>query len=421
LSIECCSGTAVEFKGTTNCLIAGCTLRNIGDINGSGIDITDGKNNGVSGNDISEVGRHGIAIYAGNKVTLEEAGNYADNNHIHRMGVYFKEGCGVNVTGCGNRVTHNLIHDGPRFAVQAFGTKHLVEYNHIHDVCLETQDTGAVYTSGRDWIGARGTVIRYNYIHDIVGFGQKNANSGPEKPRSWDRFLEASGIYLDDNSGGVDLIGNVVSRCSLACIHLHDARDTLIMNNIFLNAKQCQTLYGGWTSTHHYWTRFHDGMVKGYQSIKDQPAWQGMRNIGISPDESVLTNGLVMIGNQFYCNVIDYQDSAALYRAKNIPFDRNVFDYNLVFHHGLPITNEVTYVITNAPKVTNTWEGWRELGNDQHSLIADPLFVDPGKGDYTIRPESPAYGLGFKQIPMDKIGPYPDEMRASWPIDTKVD
>jgi len=33
---------------------------------------------------------------------------------------------------------------------------------------------------------------------------------------------------------------------------------------------------------------------------------------------------------------------------------------NLVFHHDQPVTNEVTYAITNAPKVTNTWEGWQK-------------------------------------------------------------
>jgi len=125
----------------------------------------------------------------------------------------------------------------------------------------------------------------------------------------------------------VDVIGNVVAGCSLAALQLHDARDTIVMNNIFLNGKKFQVVYDGWTTTHRHWVNSHDGMVQGYQSIKDQPAWQGMRNIGISPDESVQTNGLVMIGNQFYCNIIDYQDSAALYRAKNIPFDRNAFDY----------------------------------------------------------------------------------------------
>ena len=36
---------------------------------------------------------------------------------------------------------------------------------------------------------------------------------------------------------------------------------------------------------------------------------------------------------------------------------------------------------------------------DTHSLVADPLFTDPGSGDYTLRPGSPAFALGFKPIP----------------------
>jgi hypothetical protein len=44
------------------------------------------------------------------------------------------------------------------------------------------------------------------------------------------------------------------------------------------------------------------------------------------------------------------------------------------------------------------------------------MFVDAAEHDYRLRPESPALKLGFKQIPMEKIGPFEDEMRASWPI-----
>jgi len=62
------------------------------------------------------------------------------------------------------------------------------------------------------------------------------------------------------------------------------------------------------------------------------------------------------------------------------------------------------------------WVSWQTLGMDRHSLIADPLFVDPARDDYRLRPESPAFGLGFQPIPVDKIGPYQDELRASWPI-----
>ena len=62
------------------------------------------------------------------------------------------------------------------------------------------------------------------------------------------------------------------------------------------------------------------------------------------------------------------------------------------------------------------WESWKSLGFDQHSVVADPLFVNPDKDDYRLRPDSPALKLGFKPIPLDKIGPYKDPLRASWPI-----
>ena len=409
LTLECCGGTAIELRNTTNCLIAGCILRNIGDIGGNAISINGGINNGAEGNDISDIGRSGILLTGGDRITLTPAGNYADNNHIHHMGIYYKQGVGVDLSGCGNRASHNLIHDGPRFGILFMGNNHLIEYNHLHHLCLETEDTGAMYTGGRDWLGARGTILRYNFIHDIPGFGQEKGK--------WVTPFFAWGIYLDDNTGGVDVIGNIIARCSRSSLHLHDGRDNLIKNNIFVDGGKEQATYSGWTTTHKYWIQFHDALVKGYDSIKDQPAWKGMRNIGISPDQSVLANGMVMIGNQFFCNIIDYQSSSSkLYQMGNVPFDHNAFDYDLVFHHGLPVKIDIHFSDTNTPKAPDTWEGWQQLGNDRHSVINDPLFVDATKDDYRIRPQSPAYGLGFRQIPMEQIGPHADELRASWPI-----
>jgi len=62
------------------------------------------------------------------------------------------------------------------------------------------------------------------------------------------------------------------------------------------------------------------------------------------------------------------------------------------------------------------WASWRALGFDARSVVADPLFQDRGHDDYRLRPESPALKLGFQPIPVEKIGPYADELRASWPI-----
>ena len=46
-----------------------------------------------------------------------------------------------------------------------------------------------------------------------------------------------------------------------------------------------------------------------------------------------------------------------------------------------------------------TWKDWQFMGRDNTSVVADPLFVAPERGDWTLRPESPALKLGF--VPFD--------------------
>lgn len=62
------------------------------------------------------------------------------------------------------------------------------------------------------------------------------------------------------------------------------------------------------------------------------------------------------------------------------------------------------------------WTAWQKLGYDRHSVIADPLFVDPRRDDYRLRDDSPAFKLGFQAIPFEKIGPYKSPDRATWPV-----
>ena len=47
---------------------------------------------------------------------------------------------------------------------------------------------------------------------------------------------------------------------------------------------------------------------------------------------------------------------------------------------------------------TRTFQQWQEQDKDLNSVIADPLFIDPDKGDFRPRKDSPALKLGFKQI-----------------------
>ncbi|MFC1739699.1 hypothetical protein ACFL1G_11745, partial [Planctomycetota bacterium] len=73
-------------------------------------------------------------------------------------------------------------------------------------------------------------------------------------------------------------------------------------------------------------------------------------------------------------------------------------DYNLIFN-----TKDKEMVIKGLPGV-ETFEDWQKRGFDTHSVIADPLFTDPENDDYSLRPESPAFELGFKPIDLSRVG-----------------
>ncbi len=69
----------------------------------------------------------------------------------------------------------------------------------------------------------------------------------------------------------------------------------------------------------------------------------------------------------------------------NVTLDRNVY--------WKPGGAEISFA-------GKSFTGWQEAsGNDRNSVVADPLFIAPEKGDWTLRPNSPALKLGF--IPFD--------------------
>jgi len=423
LTFEGADGTGIVLKDTINCLITASTIRNMGgsssssEKGGYGIGVEGGKNNGIRGCDVYETGSNGISLQGGDRITLTESGQFAENNYIHHVGVYYKQGVGINIRGCGIRASNNLIHDGPRMGIMFHGNLHVIEYNHIRHMNLETEDTGAIYSTGVDWIGTRGTVIRYNYVHDMLGYGQDDEGA-------WKFPYYSRGIYLDDFSCGIDVIGNIVARCSDACLMLHCASGNIVKNNIFVSGKEQQVYYQGHLQKDSYWTEGLPGLLAGYNSVRNQPAWKKMRFMDFPPDKAPLSDGKLMQDNIFTQNIIYFNaDSSILYRMESISPEHNAFDSNLIWNHGpkhFMTIESYSDNIYERPRDDKYWEAWLAKGLEKNTLIEKPLFVNPDKDDYHLKSESPAFRLGFKQIPIERIGPYEEPSRASWPIKEAV-
>ncbi len=67
-------------------------------------------------------------------------------------------------------------------------------------------------------------------------------------------------------------------------------------------------------------------------------------------------------------------------------------DLNLYYCAGDPVLSRA--VLKKA----------RREGIDANSIATDPLFVDPGKGDFRLTPKSPARKLGIVPIDVSEIG-----------------
>jgi hypothetical protein len=85
--------------------------------------------------------------------------------------------------------------------------------------------------------------------------------------------------------------------------------------------------------------------------------------------------------------------------------DRFLMDRNVYFDTRLG-TNQASLRFAGA-----TLEKWRARGHDQNSVVADPLFVAPGKDDFQLKKNSPAFALGFKPIDMSTVGVRPKGKR----------
>jgi hypothetical protein len=115
---------------------------------------------------VYHLGRGGIRISGGDRRTLTPGGMVVENCLVHdvsRINHTYTPAIGVD--GVGNHVAHNLLHDIASSAIHVSGNDHVIEYNELARVVLESDDQGGAELFGDPTF--RGNVFRWNFIHHV--------------------------------------------------------------------------------------------------------------------------------------------------------------------------------------------------------------------------------------------------------------
>lgn len=280
-----------------------------------------------------------ISMGGGNVDTLTKSGNIIENNFIYDFGnKHLASASGaISISGCGTTVRNNNISLSPGIAILLHGNDHLIEYNEIYDVMREVADAGAIY-QGRNAL-ARGSIIRYNYIHDL-------------RPVFGLAHSAQVGIYLDD------------------CQH-----DLAIENNIIKNVTIDFNSNGAGAFT-----------FSGNTSIDVDKAWNFLNHA--STNTSTVTKGpggtLEFIESQIYDKELYFERYPELKEFLNV--DRVPGNNPKYF----TVAKDNIAVNVGGTNIQSENLAYSTLENNE--VVSGPensIFVDPLNGDYRIKATSP--------------------------------
>jgi hypothetical protein len=216
----------------------------------------------------------------------------------------------------------------------------------------EESNDAGVMYAGHNW-GMRGNVIRYNYLHHVYGREGRGC----------------MGVYLDDNFSSATLFGNVFYQVPRAAF-LGGGRDNVVENNLFIDCSPAVNVDArglGWRAY---------GKAELTKKLEEVPYRE-------EPWRSRYPQLLTLLGDEPMA-------------PKGTLITRNV-------RVGGQWSNIEASALPYVTLKDNFTEG-------------DPRIVDVSRGKFALRKDSPALKLGFKPIPLEKIGLHADPERASWPV-----
>lgn len=334
--------------------------------------------------EVRQVGIYGIDIAADNKRARIERCVLAD---LGAGGVkigltrYEKEPA---IATSHNIVRNNLIFGGGRLHPAAVGVwighsgVNSIDRNTISDFYYTGISVG--WSWGYNPAGALNNKIAYNDVHtlgqwvlsDMGGIYTLGLSDGTVIHHN--RFANIYaydyggwGIYFDEGTTHITAENNVVHHVKTGGFHQHYGKENIVRNNIFAFSKNDQL-----------------------QRTRKEPH-----------------QSFTFEGNIVYWKA----DQGPLLGSNWDDTDKYVLNRNLYWRGGAAI--DFARVKVNGKDKRLSFEEWQAKGQDKDSIIADPLFKDPEKGDFTLDKTSPAGKIGF--VPIDLAGLGCDaEVKARW-------
>lgn len=359
LTFESGRSDGIVIEAGQGVVAAGCEIRNMG---GAGVRVKGGRHHRIQSCDLHHLGDGGIFLEGGDRRTLTAANHVVDNNHIHHFSRWVRTyRLGVRLSGVGLRASHNFIHDAPHCGIGYNGNDHLIDFNELANLCLDTGDVGGIYT-GRDWSG-RGTKICFNHIHHLGGVK-----------------MGSNAIYLDDLASGQTIRGNVIHHVWRAMM-IGGGRDNLVENNIFTDYRigiHFDARGTGWSGK----------LIEGRQG-----GWDMYGRLESVPyDRPPYSTKYPELPGILSEKPLEPKDNRIV---------GNIFD-------GGQWLDARGFTRRQAEE-----RGWARFENNL--LDAGPNFVDRNAADYRLLSDAPARDIGFEDIPMERIGLQVDEFRKTTP------
>ena len=351
----------IEINGNNN-TVEGCKITNVA----YNAIVANGYGNTFTHNEIMNVGAGGISVTGGDRATLAPGNNTVSNNLIHDWGeIYRTYRFAVDFGGVGNICSNNEMYNASHGAITYSGNNHIFEYNLIYNVCLLSDDAGAIY-AGRSWT-SYGNIIRYNCIHSLGTDGHK-----------------PDGIYLDDALSGQTVYGNVLVNIPKYAIHVGGGRDNIIQNNLIINAGEQAIKYDD---------RARDAAVNnGWFSEHAGASGDMWTDLRYSPYKTDIWQEAFPQYKIFSDDFSDYDNPGFVPNPAN-----SIVSGNVIVDRSTAV-GDINENVKTFSRVEN---------NACYSLfVMDRLFTDAENGDYTLKENSPVYKAlpDFEEIPFDEIG-----------------